>query len=86
MTDVTPRDFYNVTYVSACGIKPIAFQPITCMTTVTPYGAFPVILANTTVGLAWYLQMLQGPRMQGPLGTTESVNIVRTTLNSDNLV
>jgi len=32
---------------------------------VTPYGAFPVILANYSVGLAWYHNMLKGPKMQG---------------------
>lgn len=33
----------------------------------TPYGAYPLILHNTTrgVGLAWYANMLAGPRMQG---------------------
>ncbi len=32
---------------------------------VTPYGAFPVILANESIGLAWYHNMLKGAKMQG---------------------
>lgn len=38
----------------------------------TPYGAFPVILQDRAVGAAWLLNMLQGPRQQGPLGGGES--------------
>jgi hypothetical protein len=42
---------------------------------VTPYGAYPTILSNLGVGLTWYRRMLIGPRMQGPMGSTEAGNI-----------
>ena len=47
----------------------------------TPYGAFPTILANPIVGLLWYNNMLKGPSMQGPHGSTESVNINGTEIS-----
>jgi len=61
---------YN--YISAAGIPSVAFEPVLRKDVVTPYGAFPVILADRGVGLAWYATMLQGRAMQGPLGATES--------------
>lgn len=48
---------------------------------VTPYGSFPVFLANSTVGLLWYDNMLKGPSMQGPHGSTEAVNINGTEIS-----
>lgn len=67
-------------YISSCGIHEIAFESVDnrkvinsfirillkflCQV-ITPYGAFPVIVANQSVGLVWYLTMLQGPKMQG---------------------
>jgi hypothetical protein len=66
---------YQVDYWSACGIQQIASQRIEHKSVVTPYGSFPVIMANESVGLAWYLNMLQGPAMQNIYGSTESVNI-----------
>jgi hypothetical protein len=80
VSQVTPKGLYNYTYISACGIQPIASQPVHYTTTLTTYGAFPVVLADANVGLAWYLNMLQGPRMQGPLGATESVNSTGTVI------
>lgn len=32
---------------------------------ITPYGAFPVILASLPMGLVWYHNMLSAPKMQG---------------------
>lgn len=66
---------YQVDYWSACGIQQIAFQPIEHRTVVTPYASFPVIMANESIGLAWYLNMLQGPAMQNLYGSTEASNI-----------
>lgn len=62
-------------YISATGIQEIAFQQITDNQIVTPYAAFPTMLADLPVGLAWYLQMLQGPKMQNPFGSTESISV-----------
>ena len=39
----------------------------------TPYGAFPCALSNRSVAIQWYHNMLLGPRMQGPFGSTEAV-------------
>jgi hypothetical protein len=62
-------------YVSAAGIQEIASQPVQTNDLFTPYGAFPLILHPTSrgYGLAWYANMLQGPLMQGPQGSTESI-------------
>lgn len=72
---------YQVEYWSACGIQQIAFQPIEHETVVTPYASFPVIMANESVGLAWYLNMLQGPAMQNMYGSTEATNINGTSIS-----
>jgi hypothetical protein len=32
----------------------LASQAVTCTTIVTPYAAFPMLLVDPTVGLAWY--------------------------------
>ncbi|CAF0990223.1 unnamed protein product [Rotaria sp. Silwood1] len=66
---------YQVDYWSACGIQQIAFQPIEHESVVTPYASFPVIMANESIGLAWYLNMLQGPAMQNMYGSTEATNV-----------
>jgi hypothetical protein len=66
---------YDVDYLSACGIQQIAFQPIEHESVITPYGSFCVIMANESIGLAWYLNMLHGPAMQNMYGSTEATNI-----------
>ena len=48
---------------------------------VTPYAAFPTFLASEEVGYVWYYNMLAGPRMQGPYGSTESVNLAGTEIS-----
>lgn|GEM_PF-2735755 len=75
---VTDRN-QNPRYLSELGIPPIARQPVTRRDVVTPYAVFPVILAGPVgVGASWLHVMLSGPRMQGPYGSTESVNIAGT--------
>jgi len=81
ITQVTTKYNYNVDYISACGIQEIAFQPVLYHTTITPYAAFPVILANQSIGLTWYHLMLSGPSMQGPLGSTEACNTTGTAIS-----
>ena len=58
------------------GIPSIAFEPNVDWRTdvVTPYGIYTLALSNVSVALQWYHNMLIGPRMQGPYGSTESVN------------
>lgn len=75
------RNTYDFDYWSACGIEQIAFEKIQHRTVVTPYGSFPVIMANESIGLAWYLNMLQGPAMQNIYGSTESTNIDGLTIS-----
>ena len=52
--------------IPGAGTEPVRTDAI------VPYGAFPVMLTDRAEGLAWYLKMLQHPRMQGPLGGGES--------------
>jgi hypothetical protein len=65
VNDVTNGGENIPDYANAAGVQPIAFEKVLRNDIVTPYGAFPVFLANYTVGLAWYDNMLKGPRMQG---------------------
>jgi len=82
VTDVIAPPGENPNYVSNFGIPSIAFQPVTKFTTTTPYGCFPIFMTGEThVALAWYLNMLQGPSMQGPLGSTESGNVTGTAIS-----
>ncbi|GAM25326.1 hypothetical protein SAMD00019534_085010 [Acytostelium subglobosum LB1] len=59
-------------YVTSIGVPPLAQSKLQQSGFYTPYGAFPVILANHSVGLVWYNNMLRGPAMQGPYGSNES--------------
>lgn len=66
-------------YMSAAGIEGVNSQPLEFQNSYTPYGAFPMLLQfagqlTGNVGLAWLHNMLQGPRLQGPLGAGESGN------------
>ncbi|GAM25332.1 hypothetical protein SAMD00019534_085070 [Acytostelium subglobosum LB1] len=65
---------YNSTlnYVTSVGIANLSRASIDYNDFYTPYGAFPVLMANHSVGLVWYNNMLKGPAMQGPYGSTES--------------
>ncbi|CAF0765002.1 unnamed protein product [Adineta steineri] len=72
---------YQVDYYSACGIQQIAFQPVEHTSVITPYASFPVIMANESIGLAWYLNMLQGPAMQNMYGSTEATNVNGLTIS-----
>lgn len=62
-------------YVSATGISALAQQTVTDLSLVTPYGSFPLLLANLPVGLSWYNRMLQGAAMQNRFGSTESAAV-----------
>mmetsp|Transcript_75347 Transcript_75347/g.176896 ORF Transcript_75347/g.176896 Transcript_75347/m.176896 type:complete len:233 (+) Transcript_75347:109-807(+) len=76
----------SVGYLSACGVKRVASQNVTCTDVVTPYAASPLFAiaaalqsrnASTAehweaAAVSWYAAMLNGTKMQGPLGSTEA--------------
>eukprot|EP01114_Cavostelium_apophysatum_P006357 TRINITY_DN1762_c0_g1_i1.p1 TRINITY_DN1762_c0_g1~~TRINITY_DN1762_c0_g1_i1.p1 ORF type:complete len:513 (+),score=91.94 TRINITY_DN1762_c0_g1_i1:144-1682(+) len=68
-------------YISAAGIQEIAFSAITRTDVITPYGSMASFLTDLGVGLAWYQNILLGPRMQGPYGSTEAVNLNGTEIS-----
>ncbi|MBI4372266.1 MAG: DUF89 family protein, partial [Candidatus Omnitrophica bacterium] len=71
----------NPPYISDLGIQAIARERVTRQDVVTPYASFPVILAGGPgIGLVWYDLMLDGPRMQGPHGSIESIDIKGTAI------
>ncbi|KAJ6636684.1 hypothetical protein Bhyg_15277 [Pseudolycoriella hygida] len=72
---------YAVDYYSACGIQLAASQLVQHHHVVTPYASFPVIMANESIGLAWYLHMLQGSAMQNLYGSTEAINVNGLTIS-----
>ncbi len=77
VTNVSQPGNYEPNYVSATGIQEIAFQPVRTTDLVTPYAAYPLLIEEESrpYGLAWYANMLQGSKMQGPLGSTESIDM-----------
>ncbi|EFC46688.1 GPI anchored protein [Naegleria gruberi] len=80
------RGDYSPPYSSACGIAQIASQPIEYTTIVTPYGSFPPVLADQNIGLMWYLTTIQGAKMQGVYGSTESTNITGSAIQNSLLL
>ena len=58
----------SLDYFADCGIPSIAFQQVRHLEEITPYGSFPVILANFSVGLAWYHNTLMAPAGQTKYG------------------
>jgi len=69
-------------YVSAVGIQSIAKERIKDHDLITPYGNYPVSLANLTVGLIWYHNMILGAKMQGIYGSTESCDLAGTKIGN----
>lgn len=76
-----PVGTYDVDYYSACGIQLAASQIVQHHFVVTPYASFPVIMANESIGLAWYLNMLKGSAMQNLYGSTEAINVDGLTIS-----
>ncbi|KAJ4238540.1 hypothetical protein NW757_012930 [Fusarium falciforme] len=62
-------------YISPAGIPSIASQKDQYHDVITPYGAFPVVLFDKAVGLAWWRNMIVGKKMQNPYGSTESTRV-----------
>jgi len=69
-----PKSDHPDGYISATGIQELAFQHVEDRDVITPYAAFPLFLASFDHGLVWYAHMLNGSKMQGPYGSTESFN------------
>lgn len=59
-------------YISPAGIVSIASQKDQYHDVITPYGAWPTMMFDKSVGLAWWWNMLQGKKMQSELPHTES--------------
>lgn len=74
VNDVTNGSEEIPDYASACGIASISYQEIQRRDLMTPYGSFGLFLQDMSVGLCWYDNMLDGPRMQGKYGSTEAIN------------
>lgn len=81
INDVTDGSQDIPDYISAAGIETIAFQPVSRRDVVTPYGSYGLMLVNQTVGLCWYNNMLQAPRMQSGYGSTEAINVNGTEIS-----
>ncbi|KAM3448251.1 hypothetical protein MY3296_007934 [Beauveria thailandica] len=62
-------------YISPAGIVSVASQKEQEHDVITPYAAWPTIMVDKSVGLAWWWNMLQGKKMQNPYGSTESTRV-----------
>lgn len=63
----------KIQYVSDLGIGSIAFETVSNRSLFTPYGAFPVILQNASLGLEWFRGMqISNLILMSPYGTLES--------------
>lgn len=75
VNDVTSGTQNIPTYISATGVESVAFEDVLRRDVVTPYGGYAMMLFDLPAGLCWYNNLLAGPRMQGPYGSTESMKI-----------
>lgn len=66
---------YEPNYMSACGIPMLASQAIEQNCPITPYAAFPMMLANLSVALHWYASTVSAPGMHSSFGSIESITI-----------
>jgi len=65
-------------YMDTYGINSASYgftEPADTDLTVTPYGAFPLILASRGIGLAWHRAMLARNKMQSQFGSIESSEV-----------
>lgn len=75
VNDVTSGSQEIPGYISATGVQAVAFEEVLRRDVVTPYAGYSMLLFDLPTGLCWYNNILRGPRMQGPLGSTESCKI-----------
>jgi len=69
-------------YCNAVGIQAVASQPVHWDQSVSPYGAYPVMLVDLAAGLAWYNTMLSLPKMQTATGSVEAAKVDGTSVAS----
>ncbi|KAH7309627.1 putative GPI anchored protein [Stachybotrys elegans] len=62
-------------YISPAGIPSIANQTEQYHDVITPYAAWPTIMFDRAVGLAWWRNTVLGKKMQNPYGSTESTRV-----------
>lgn len=71
-TNVTTDEIMG--YISAAGIPSIASQKEQYHDVMTPYGAWPTILFDKAVGLAWWRNMVIAKKMQSTSATARRMN------------
>jgi len=62
-------------YMDTLGIQSVSYgypEPAKSDLVVSPYGSFPLILADRGMGLAWHRATAARPKMQSPYGTVEA--------------
>jgi hypothetical protein len=62
-------------YISPAGIPSIANQTEQYHDVITPYGAWPTILFDKAVGLAWWRNMVIAKKMQSGLYKTHHSHV-----------
>mmetsp|Transcript_152348 Transcript_152348/g.280777 ORF Transcript_152348/g.280777 Transcript_152348/m.280777 type:complete len:619 (+) Transcript_152348:61-1917(+) len=65
----------NPVYMDRLGVHPVSSgynEPSENDLVVSPYGAYPLIMADRGTGLAWYQAMLARPKMQCQYGSVEA--------------
>ncbi|TWU76020.1 hypothetical protein ED733_007185 [Metarhizium rileyi] len=62
-------------YISPAGIPSIASQREQEHDVITPYGAWPTMMFDKAIGLAWWRNMVLAKKMQNPYGSTESTRM-----------
>ncbi|POR36978.1 Uncharacterized protein TPAR_02821 [Tolypocladium paradoxum] len=70
-----PKTDSIIGYISPAGIPSIASQKEQYHDVITPYGAWPAIMFDKSVGLAWWRNMVVAKKMQNPYGSTESTRV-----------
>ncbi|KAG8423949.1 hypothetical protein J3458_000793 [Metarhizium acridum] len=70
-----PKTDKIIGYISPAGIPSIASQKEQEHDVITPYGAWPTILFDKAVGLAWWRNMVVAKKMQNLYGSTESTRV-----------
>ncbi|KFH44308.1 hypothetical protein ACRE_049480 [Hapsidospora chrysogenum ATCC 11550] len=73
ITDVETDEI--MPYISPAGIPSIANQTEQYHEVITPYAAWPVIMFDKAIGLAWWHNMVSAKKMQNPYGSTESTRV-----------
>merc|ERR1712008_507922 len=65
----------NPVYMDKLGVEPVSYgytEPSEGDLVVSPYGVYPLIIADRGKGLAWHKSMLARPKMQSQYGSVEA--------------